>query len=60
MSEHLDRLAGKFTDLNAEVSTKLRMKEALDQMVREGELGHDPETGEYWRLEDGGENKTKG
>jgi len=54
MDDRLDQLAEKFTDVNAEVSAKLRIKEALDQMVREGELGHDPETGEYWRLKEGG------
>ncbi len=43
MDDHLDWLAEKITNLNAEVSTKLCIEEILDQMVRESELGHDPE-----------------
>ncbi len=43
MDDYLDWLEQKFTALNAEVSTKLWIEEVLDQMVRESELGHDPE-----------------
>ena len=56
MDDHGDRLAEKFTNLNAEVATKLRVKEGLDTLVREGCLGHDTETGEYWPLEGDGED----
>jgi hypothetical protein len=49
----LDRLADKFADLNEQVvreQLRARIRETLDQMVLEGELGYDPETGEYTRL----------
>jgi hypothetical protein len=50
MDDRLDRLADKLAGLDREVSTKLRIKETLDKMVRRGELAYDPETGEYTRL----------
>jgi hypothetical protein len=49
----LDRLADKFTALNEQVAREYRraqIREALDQMVLNGELGYDPETGEYINL----------
>jgi hypothetical protein len=51
--DHLDRLAAKFTAMNEQVAKehrRARIREALDQMVLNGELGHNPETGEYWTL----------
>jgi polyhydroxyalkanoate synthesis regulator phasin len=50
MDDRLDRLADKLAGLDREVSTKLRIKEVLDEMVRRGKLTYDPETGEYTRL----------
>jgi len=53
MDEHLDRLAGKFANLNVQVAKgqhRARIREALDEMVLKGELGYEPETGEYWLL----------
>ena len=53
MDEYLDRLAAKLTNLNERVGKeqrRARIKESLDQMVLDGKLGHDPETGEYWTL----------
>ena len=53
MDDRLDRLADKFTALNehvAEEHRRARIREAIDQMVLEGKLGHNPETGEYWTL----------
>ncbi len=52
-----DRLERKLLDLNASVSKELRkarLRELVDQMVLDGELGYDPETGEYWLLPDDG------
>jgi hypothetical protein len=49
----LDRLADKFTAMNEHVARDLRraqIREALDQMVLDGKLGYDPETGEYINL----------
>ena len=49
----LDQLADKFAALNEQVAQeyrRARIREALDQMVLNGELGHNPETGEYWTL----------
>ena len=54
MEDHLDRLADKFTALNEQVAKehrRARIREAIDQMVLDGELGYDPATGEYWFLE---------
>jgi hypothetical protein len=51
--EHVERLSDKLTDLNTEVRRglrKLELKRGMDELVRRGELGHDPETGEYWTL----------
>ncbi len=48
--KHLDQLAGKLTNLNREVSTKMQIKEALDELVRRGELAYDPHTGGYITL----------
>jgi hypothetical protein len=46
-------------DVNASVSKELKkaqLRELVDQMVLDGELGYDPETDEYWPLpEDRGE-----
>lgn len=56
MDEHLDRLADKFVDLNEQVAKELRrarIREAMDELILRGELGYDPETGEYWRLPEG-------
>ena len=54
-----DRLERKLLDLNASVSKELRkaqLRELVDQMVLDGELGYDPETDKYWLLpEDGPE-----
>ena len=54
-----DRLERKLLDLNASVSTELRkarIRELVDQMVLEGQLGYDPETDEYWRLPENGDS----
>jgi hypothetical protein len=56
----LDRLAAKFADLNERVSREHRrpmIRETLDQMVLNGELGYDPETGEYINLMAPGEDE---
>ncbi len=48
-----DRLAKKFADLNEHVAKEHRramLREAMDRMVLNGELGYVPATGEYWTL----------
>ncbi len=55
---NMDRLADKFANLNTGVRKELRkaaIRDSLDQLVLDGRLGYDPETGKYWRLptEDG-------
>ena len=54
-----NRLERKLLDLNASVSKELRktqLRELVDRMVLDGQLGYDPETDEYWLLpEDGSE-----
>jgi len=52
-TDPLDRLADKFTALNEQVAKeqlRTRIRETLDQMVLDGELGYVPETGEYINL----------
>jgi hypothetical protein len=55
MEDHFDRLAANFAALNEQVAQeqeRARIREALDQMVLSGELGYDPETGEYWFIKE--------
>ncbi len=50
MDDHLDRLAGRFADLNEQVAREQstsRIAEAVDELVLDGELGYDRQTGEY-------------
>ena len=54
-----ERLERKLVDLNASVSKELRkarIRELVDQMVLDGELGYNPETDEYWLLPEDGDS----
>ena len=59
----IDRLTDKVTNLNRSVRGALRkaeMRKHWDQMVLDGKLGYDPDTGEYWRLPTQGVEGTVG